>query len=132
MTWLRRNRAPHDTEPAPPARIKSYRERHDWQITGTGRIEEFPTTSARCTRCGETANGFTAPFDRFRLLRGYGCARDGYTGRLEHEDLVTIGGRLDYFLHYLPGGKCATSNLGGGTYVEDVADLKPVTLPPAG
>lgn len=110
-------------KPLAATRIKSYRMRHDWQITGTGRIEEFPTASARCQRCGEEANGFTAPLDEFMVRRGFGCWRDGFDGRYQRDDLVKVGGRLDYFVNYLPDGRCATGNLGGGTYVQDVADL---------
>lgn len=129
--WRRRPRAePQDAMPTAPTRIKNDRTHHDWQITGTSPhpgAPEFTLTDATCSRCGETAD-FTAPIDRFMLLRAGGCAREGFTGRLERYDLVVVGDRLDYFLNYLPGGKAATGNLGGGTYVEDVADLKPKTL----
>lgn len=114
-----------------PRRIKSYRMPHDWQIEGSGphpAAPEFTLTHASCPRCGETAD-FTAPIDRFIVLRGWGCARDGFTGRFERDDIVVVGNRLDYFLNYLPDGKCATANIGGHTYVEDVASLKPETLP---
>lgn len=104
-------------------RIKSHRMRHDWQITGTGRIEEFRTTSARCTRCGEEVRDFLAPFDEFMVLRASGCWRDDFDGRYQRDDLVIVGHRLDYFVNYLPDGKCATANAGGGTYTQDVADL---------
>lgn len=113
-------------------RIKSYRMRHDWQITGSEPLPEdhaYTLTRATCPRCGETTD-FTAPIDEFTVLRAWGCARDGFTGRYESEDLVRVGNRLDYFLNYLPDGKCATSNLGGGSYAEDVANLVPVLANP--
>lgn len=128
MKWRRSAPRPRSVAEPGPTRIKNDRERHDWQVTGTGRIQEFPTTSARCARCGETANGFTAPLDQFLLIRAYGCARDGFDGTFQRDDQVVIAGRLDYFVNYLPDGKCATGNAGGGTYVENVADLKPRTL----
>jgi|GEM_PF-6486796 len=129
MNWRRRAAEPRDAKPATPTRIKNDRERHDWQTTGAHphpAAPEFTLTDATCSRCGQTAQ-FTAPIDRFMLLRAWGCAREGFTGKLQRYDLVVVGGRLDYFLNYLPDGKAATGN-GGGTYVEDVADLKPKTL----
>lgn len=131
LPWRRSRRAePQDATPAAPARIKNDRTRHDWQIAGTSphpNAPEFTLTDAACSRCGETAQ-FTALIDQFLLLRAWGCAREGFTGRLERYDLVVVDGRLDYFLNYLPDGKCATGNAGGGTYVQDVADLEPKTL----
>jgi hypothetical protein len=110
-------------------RIKTYRKPHTWVITDASPLEdapEFTLTKAICSTCLETAS-FTAAVAKFLSLRRWGCAREGFTGRFEREDLVIAqGGRLDYFVDYAHGGaQAVTSNIGGGTYVVRIADLKP-------
>lgn len=132
LLQLRRRAGRDGTVHAKAARrIKSYRQPHDWQVTGTGRIQEFPTTSARCPRCGETADGFTAPLDRFLVIRAYGCAREGFNGTFERDDEVTLERGQNqpkvaaYFVNYLAGGRCALGDIAGNSYVVDLSAIKP-------
>jgi hypothetical protein len=103
-------------------RIKNGLMPHDWSIVGG------PTPTGgypvECSKCGERREP-TCAFDRFQLICQFGCARTGFDGRFQRDDLVVVGDRLDYFVNYLPDGKAATANLGGGTYIEDVTDLRP-------
>lgn len=96
---------------------------HDWSIAGPqcSDIGKYPV---ECQQCGERRE-ITCEFVRFQWLAGFGCARPGFTGRFERDDYVVVGNRLYWFVNYLPNEKAATTNLGGGSYIEDLADLKP-------
>lgn len=118
-------------QPALPS-IHNARMLHDWSITSPP-SGDFGKCSAECPRCGEHRE-ITCEFVRFQWLAARGCGRPGFTGRFERDDHVIVwmpgpegwaGNRLDWFVNYLPGGKVATANLGGGSFVEDVASLKP-------
>lgn len=123
------------TKKAPsPRRIKSNRKPHSWFIVGgydpalDGELRRY---AVKCFRCGEHRR-VSASYSSFVAACRSGCARDGFTGRYENGDMVRVppdrpgsSVRLDYFANYLPDGKAATTNAGGGTFIVNVADLTP-------
>ena len=127
--WLKRP-APPQPQYTNTARIKNDRQPHHWSTTGgydpaqDGDDPRYGRVAIECERCGETRR-IGCSLDDPR--RTYGCARDGFTGRFERGDLVSVHGRLDSFANYIGTDRCATYNAGGGNYVQEVSHLVPVT-----
>lgn len=133
-----RNRGiyPTDVEPVWGS-IKTDRRLHDWQITGgydpeqDGEDERYARYAVQCKKCKEERR-VGATFDDFIFACSSGCIRTNFNGRFQRGDLVTVekedgfgGERLDHFLNYVEGDMAATSNAGGGTYIQPVSKLKP-------
>jgi hypothetical protein len=111
-------------------RIKTQSRRHKWRVSGgydpelDGEDAQWGRRAIECRRCGEQR----------RIWRGTslsdiglvnGCAGRRFKGRYSPGDYVVVGGRLDTFARYLPGGQCETRNAGGGRYVQAVTDVSP-------